>query len=43
MPSLNKAQEVEVKVGNLTKESIEKNRELLSEMKKEAKEQIYDI
>ena len=30
------------KVGDLTKSAIEKNRELLSDMKKEARNQIYD-
>ena len=30
------------KVGDLTKNAIEKNRELLSDMKKEARNQIYD-
>jgi len=43
MPNINKNEQVNKKVGNLTKESIEENKKLLSEMKKEARSQEYDI
>jgi len=43
MPNIKKeAQSATQKIGKLTNNAIEQNRELLSSMKKEARNQIYD-
>jgi len=42
IPSIKKEEQVENKIGSVTKDFIEKNQELLKDMKKEARNQIYD-
>ena len=43
MPSITKeTTDIATKTGSMTKEFIEKNRDVLNEMKKEARSELYD-